>query len=275
MGRRRREGTDLELTSAVLDGDRDLGKERDTRSRGDHLRERRKARRAKLALLRSGSVADSERLRAEAMALVEQEHVLVVQIARCDALFPREPVPFRERDDEGVVRDMARGPLADVCLEREQARVEPAFAQVGDDRVGLLLAEDELQLRVPGADGGHHIRQEIGCDRRDDADPKRARTGLDELFRGGDHVVELDENPARVRDHDGARRGEQDSPAIALEELNAEQLLELLHLRAERRLRHVATLCRLVEPERLGHGDHVLELPWREVVRTDSHVLSV
>src|ERR1700729_2574863 len=107
MGRRRGEGTDFELTSAVLHANRDLRKERDTRTRGDHLRERRKAGRAKLALLRSGSVADSERLRAEAMALVEQEHVLVVQIARCDALFPREPVPFRERHDEGVVRDMA------------------------------------------------------------------------------------------------------------------------------------------------------------------------
>ena len=78
-----------------------------------------------------------------------------------------------------------------------------------------------------------------------------------------------------MRDHDGARRGKQDSPAIALEELHAEHVLELLHLRAERRLRHVATLCRLVEPERLGHRDDVLELTWREVVWADSHFLSV
>jgi hypothetical protein len=275
MGRRRGEGTDLELASAVLDGNSDLRKERDARPRGDHLRERRKARRAKLALLRSGSVADRERLRAEAMSLVEQEHVLVVQIAGGDALLPCKPVPFRERHDEGVVRDAARGPLADVCLEREQARVEPPFAQVGDDRVRLLLAKDELQLRLPGADGGHHVRQKIGRDRGDDADPERPRTWLDELLRGGDHVVDFEEHPTRVRDDDGAGRGEQDSPAIALEELNAEHVLELLHLRAERRLRNVATLRRLVEPERLGHRDYVLELTWREVMSTDSHVLSV
>jgi hypothetical protein len=129
MGRRRGERTDLELTSAVLDGNSDLRKERDARSRGDHLRERRKARRAKLALLRPGSVADRERLGAEAMPLIEEEHVLVVQITGGDALLPREPVPFRERHDEGVVRDVARGPLADVCLEREQAGVEPAFGR--------------------------------------------------------------------------------------------------------------------------------------------------
>jgi hypothetical protein len=152
---------------------------------------------------------------------------------------------------------------------------EPPFAQVGDDRVGLLLAEDELQLRVASANGGHHVRQKIGRDRRDDADPKRARTRLDELLRGGDHVVDFEEHSPRVRDHDGARRGKQDSPAIALEELNAEHVLELLHLGAERRLRHVATLCRLVEPERLGHRDDVLELTRREGVCTDSHVLSV
>src|SRR5580692_3872623 len=122
MRRGRGEGTDLELAPAVLDGNGDLRKERDARPRGDHLRERREARRAKRALLRPGPAADRERLRAEAMSLVEQEHVLVVQIAGGNALLPREPVPFRERDDEGVVRDVAPGPLADVGLEREQAR---------------------------------------------------------------------------------------------------------------------------------------------------------
>ncbi len=160
----------------------------------------------------------------------------VVQIAGGEALLPREPVPFGERHDERVVRDAARGPLADVCLEREQARVKPPCAEVGDNRVGLLLAANELQLGVPSADGGHHVRQEIGGDRRDDADPERARARLDELLRGGDHVVDLEEHATRVRDHDGARRRDQDSPAIALEELNAEHVLELLHLRAERRL---------------------------------------
>ena len=67
----------------------------------------------------------------------------------------------------------------------------------------------------------------------------------------------------------------QDAPAIAFEELNAEHVLELLHLRAERRLRNVATLRRLVEPEGLGHRDHALELACREIMSTDSHVLSV
>src|SRR5580693_3158792 len=93
MGRGRGEGTDLELASAVLNGNGDLRKECDSRSRGDHLRECRKARRAKLALLRSGSVADRERLRAEAMSLVEQEHVLVLQIVGGDALPSCEPGP--------------------------------------------------------------------------------------------------------------------------------------------------------------------------------------
>ena len=59
----------------------------------------------------------------------------------------------------------------------------------------------------------------------------------------------------------GAAAGGTRTPRPALEDLHAERPLRDRHLRAERRLRDVARLCRVAEAAVLGDRDDILKLP--------------
>ena len=61
-------------------------------------------------------------------------------------------------------------------------------------------------------------------------------------------------------DHSLAGRGHQDSTAIALEQVDSKNVFELLHLRAQSRLRDVAPRGGASKGQLLGDGDDVLEL---------------
>ena len=56
------------------------------------------------------------------------------------------------------------------------------------------------------------------------------------------------------------------APAIPLEEAQTKDVLEVLDLRAEGRLRHIAAGRGAVEAEGVGHGDDVFELAKGEIV---------
>jgi len=63
-----------------------------------------------------------------------------------------------------------------------------------------------------------------------------------------------------------ARRRDQDAASITLEQLHAEQGLELEDLRAQRWLGDSASHGSLVEAEGVGHRDDVTKLPEGEIV---------
>jgi hypothetical protein len=76
-------------------------------------------------------------------------------------------------------------------------------------------------------------------------------------------VTSGSEDAARAPHHLLAGRCEQHAPPVALEERDAEHALEVLDLRAQRGLRHRATLRGPTESQGIGHRHDVLQLPQR------------
>ena len=113
------------------------------------------------------------------------------------------------------------------------------------------------------AEGGRGAGQQVGRDRRDDADAQRPGQRIAQPPGGVDQIVGVDQHAARALDQVLARRREQHAPAVALEQAHAERALELRELRAQRRLRHAALLGRAPEAARVGDRDRVLELAQR------------
>jgi hypothetical protein len=161
--------------------------------------------------------------------------------------------------------------LAQVRLEGQQGGVQRAGGQAPHQHGRLVLGPDGRQLGEPAAEDGRHGGQQIGRDRRDHAEPQRAGQGVGGAAGGVEQAVRVHEQAPRALDEERARRGGQHAAAVALEELHAEQVLELGELGAERGLGHAALLGRLAEAEQIGHGHDVLELPQREGVRGEVH----
>jgi len=89
-------------------GDRQARQQRDAGSGPDHLREGREAGGAEVELVRARLRADRQRLIAQAVPVVEQQHVRAAELADLGRARPApERVRARRRQDEGLAR---RGP---------------------------------------------------------------------------------------------------------------------------------------------------------------------
>ncbi len=118
------------------------------------------------------------------------------------------------------------------------------------------------------------MRRDVGAERGDDVDADRAEkrvAGRRELQKASPLVERspslADQRVAALRDDDPVRR--------ALEELDAERVLELLDLRGERWLRDVAARSRAAEVFFLGDGDGVFQVAKRQTVKKHGKVRAV
>ena len=113
------------------------------------------------------------------------------------------------------------------------------------------------------AQGGQDARQQVGADRRDDAEAQAAG----ERFAGRagrvDQVADVAEDGAGARRHLGAERRQHDGAPGALDQRRAEQALEVLEARAERRLGDETGIRRLAEVELIGERDEITQLARR------------
>src|SRR5690606_11996544 len=107
--------------------------------------------------------------------------------------------------------------------------------------------------RVAGGELAEKQRQERGREGRDDAEPIAPRR----LLLLGDDLAQplrLAEDRAHLCERSPALRGGEDGLLAAVEENDAEQILELLHLHAQAGLGDVAARRRAPEAPGLGDG---------------------
>jgi hypothetical protein len=126
--------------------------------------------------------------------------------------------------------------------------------------VGEVLLDMELHRRRLAAQDGNELRQQIWADRVNGAQPQRPRQ---RVAAGGGEVLDarsLFEHALRLLDDLLAGRRHCDFARPALEQRDAELLLELLHRHGKRGLRHEAGLRRVPEVPLARHRDDVAQL---------------
>ena len=139
------------------------------------------------------------------------------------------------------------------------ASILPVY-QHRQQAVGQVLDDlDRRQRQV--ADGWRQrVGEEIGRDRRDDADPQRAGERVPGAARGGRDVGGGGECAAGVIDDRRRAAGDADDAAFAFEQPHAQRLLELEDLAAERRLTDVAGRGGAAEMAVIRDGDDILQV---------------
>ena len=134
-------------------------------------------------------------------------------------------------------------------------------AQALEQRRGLVLPRLHLQRGQRLAQRREDQRQQVGRQRRDDAEPEAPGQRVAQVARHGEHRVGLRHRGAGMSDQlltGGSRRHRL---ARALEQRHAKQLLELADLHGKRRLADTARLGGTAEMLMLGHGQQVAEVP--------------
>ena len=82
----------------------------------------------------------------------------------------------RHREQEGFFEQEFHVQLVVVHRQREHARIEPAFAQLREqDDVGLFLDQQQFESREARADARHDVRQQVGPERREQAQAHACR----------------------------------------------------------------------------------------------------
>ena len=163
-----------EPRAARLAAQRELRQERHAGAAAHHLDQRAEAGGSEVALFVGARLAaHRERLRAQAVAVVEQQHRLAREVALAQAAAAREAVAGGQRDVERVAEQRARGEVAERRLEREQQHVELAALERRDQIARLRLAQAQPQLRVAAAHARQRAREQIGRDGRDHAESQR------------------------------------------------------------------------------------------------------
>ena len=106
-------------------------------------------------------------------------------------------------------------------------------------------------------------RQQIGADRRNDADAKRPAQHLGMLAREIGQILDRPHDGAGAAGDLAAGRGQERAAARPLDQRRAESDLQLFDLHAERRLSDVTAGRRLPEMVGVSQGDEIAELAQR------------
>ena len=144
--------------------------------------------------------------------------------------------------------------------QRHDRGIELALPYALHQRRGDVLVEGEVDLGVALEQLAQHQRDQVGPDGRDRAERQAAAERLLSQAAQIDQLVTDLQQRARPLDHPLAQRGHHDAAVGALEDLDAQQLLDLAHLHAQRRLADVAARRGAPEVALFGHRHDVLEV---------------
>ena len=171
--------------------------------------------------------AEGQRLVAQAVAVVQQQHV--APVARRGRRAAR-PSPARARAAPPARTDRGRSPRVPDRPGRASSASSAASRRPACSRCTSMSVLSSVQRTVSaearGCSAGTTVRQQVGRHRRDDADAQRRRQRIAEAARGVDQIVGLDQHaPARALEQILAGGGEQHPPAVALEQADAQRRL--------------------------------------------------
>ena len=133
-------------------------------------------------------------------------------------------------------------------------------AQFLEQRLRLILVQHQFELRQLLAQPARDERQQIRADRRNQRDLEFARQRIVLVARQRNDLIAFLQDAPRERQDLRADLGERDAAGLALDQLHAQIVLELLDLRRQRRLADERALGGLAEVPRVGQRDEVAQV---------------
>ena len=144
--------------------------------------------------------------------------------------------------------------------QRQQEEVERAVDQLGDQLLGVRLAQVQVELRVLVAQQRQQRGQHVGGDGRDDAELDGGGERLARLAGEVRDVAHLLQDAVAAAGDLASRVCQARAFRAPLHELDAEVPLHLLDLHGEGRLRHGAVRGRLAEVAEAGNRVQIAQL---------------
>ncbi len=142
---------------------------------------------------------------------------------------------LRRAHEHEFLLDQRQGFEAGFCeRQRKDCRIEPPLLQILEKLLRDGLARTKFNAGIAGLKGGHQFRQEIGRDRRDNAEaqttqcllPLRAHEGFELIDRAQDHAGALGKGLTQMR--------QPGLPPAALHQPRAKDFFEILDLGRKR-----------------------------------------
>ena len=122
--------------------------------------------------------------------------------------------------------------------ERRHRQIERSVAHAGEQRVRRVLGERDLDVRVRGVKRRQHVAERHRGPGRDHPHAHVPADQAAQLVDGLPHALGRRQRRSCIRKHGQPRLGRRHRARAALEELDAQFVLEPSHLCAHARLRH-------------------------------------
>ena len=168
----------------------------------------------------------------------------------------------RQQGDERLVEELMQ---ADVRariepVDRQEGEVDRVRVQVLQHHLARLLLDHELDPGMPVVEGGEQAGEVERAGRAHRADHDAAGPDARELGQLGRGRLDLRERAPRTGHQPLPGRGQGDVPRGAVDERDADLVLEALDLLRERGLRDVQARRRAREVPLVGERDQVAQL---------------
>src|SRR5262249_29215288 len=181
-------------------------------------------------------------------------------LGEADAGATRERVPGGQHRQQALTLDRLDDQPALLERHAQEADMDAALAQ----RLGLDAGEEEVEVVLHGGDGRvphpERARQDVEVGGRREADVELADLAPSGALRGAHGALRLREYLAHLVGERLPGGRDLDAPLRALEERDAEFLLELSDLLAERGLRDAKARCGAPEVQLLCYGEEGAEV---------------
>jgi hypothetical protein len=186
--------------------------------------------------------------------------VLVVEVAQLERTALRQWVLLWHRQHERFIEQRFDLQLVVMDRQRQHAGIEATVAQSRQDLVGLFLDQQQFQPRKALAHGGQHMREQVGRQRREDAQPHRAGFRILAATRDLAHLLDFGDDLARALGDLATDRGQHHPAWRAFDQGDAELVFQLADLRGQRRLADEAGRGGTAEVLVVGKRDEVAEI---------------
>ena len=169
-------------------------------------------------------------------------------------------MPFAGGEEKRLRIQFSLGASVLADRQRENRGVEVSVSQQGKKRCRLRFRQLQGELRERPSDGRQYLRQQVGRDGGDDAEPQLAAERVAMLLGDLHEFVRIAQH-ARGLGDDGLSHRRQHHPAVApLDQRHAESLFQLLDLGGQGRLADKTGVGGAAEVTMLGNRHQVLKI---------------